>query len=843
MTDWTRRDVLRSGLAISAGAAATGVLRPAHALTQSSALASKTQSQDGAGVHASAVTGNVNGVRERLLMDFGWHFHLGHATDPAQDFQYTGQKLFGKTGNMLAISKPDYDDSKWQAIDLPHDWAVELEFKDDPDLVGHGFKPLGRRYPETSIGWYRRTFDIPADDSGKKLWIEFDGAFRDCVVLLNGIYLGRHASGYAPFRFDVTDFLNYGGKNVLIVRVDATLGEGWFYEGAGIYRHVWMLKTHPVHVARGGTLVTSDVRSGSTDLTILSEIDNESESETLFRVATRVFDQSGKVVADAKPAAITISAGSRNELKQQVVVRNPALWSIEEPNLYRAVTTIETSGAVVDSYETTFGIRTIRFDADKGFFLNGKPVKIKGTCNHQDHAGVGAALPDRLHHYRVERLKEMGCNAYRTSHNCPAPEVLDACDRLGMLVMDETRQMSSTPEGLEQLEAMLRRDRNHPSVVIWSLGNEEPEQGTNRGARIASTMKQLARRLDPSRPVTIAMNGGWGQGVSNVVDVQGFNYHESKVEDFHNKFPRKPCIGSETASTVSTRGIYANDAQAGYLSAYDLNFPRWATTAEAWWKFYVERPWLAGGFAWTGFDYRGEPTPYKWPCTSSHFGILDLCGFPKDNFYYYQAWWTDKPVLHLFPHWNWLGKEGAEIDVWCHSNLDEVELFLNGRSLGRQSVPRNSHLAWKVRYAPGTLEARGYKQGKQVLVDTRQTTGSAVKLVLHTDRQDISADHEDLAMIDVQAVDDEGRVVPDCAADVTFRITGNGKLIGVGNGDPSSHEPDKADRRKLFSGRCQAIVQSTNEVGELRVEASSGGLQSDAIVIECRSTPARPALY
>ncbi|PYX93939.1 MAG: beta-galactosidase, partial [Acidobacteria bacterium] len=499
-------------------------------------------------------------------------------------------------------------------------------------------------------------------------------------------------------------------------------------------------------------------------------------------------------------------------------------------------------------------IRTVLFDADKGFLLNGKPVKIKGTCNHQDHAGVGSAIPDRLQYYRIERLKEMGSNGYRTSHNPPTPELLEACDRLGMLVMDETRMMSSNPEGLSQLERLVRRDRNHPSVVIWSLGNEEREQSTERGAKLLTSMKRLVRRLDPSRPVTVAMNGGWGKGFSGVVDVQGFNYAGGgggggtntgkHIDDFHQQFPKLPTIGTETASDYSTRGIYANDKGKGYVSAYDVNFPGYTLSSEGWWKVYAERPFLAGGFAWTGFDYRGEPSPYAWPCISSHFGILDTCGFPKDNYFYYQAWWSEKPVLHLFPHWNWSGteKEGQEIEVWCHTNLETVELFLNGNGLGSKKVERNGHLEWKVKYAPGVLEARGSKNGQVVLTDKRETTGAPAKLVLRPDRSKIAADGEDLSMVAVEVVDAQGRVVPTASNLVTFNISGNGRLIGVGNGDPSCHEPDKADKRSAFNGLCMVFVQALKQPGEIRIEAASADLAGASVVIQAEEAKLRPAV-
>jgi beta-galactosidase len=515
------------------------------------------------------------------------------------------------------------------------------------------------------------------------------------------------------------------------------------------------------------------------------------------------------------------------------IVWHPQIWSLETPNLYRAVTTVEVEGKVVDQDAVTFGIRTLRFDAEKGFFLNGKPVKVKGTCNHQDHAGVGEAIPDRIQAYRLERLKWMGSNACRTSHNPPTPEFLDACDRMGMLVMDETRMMSSNPEGMSELERLIRRDRNHPSVFIWSLGNEEPEQGNTRGARIVRTMKTLQQKLDPSRLSTTAMNNGYGGvGVSTVVDVQGFNYNDGKIDAYHKDHPQQPMIGTETASTLATRGIYANDKVRGYMSAYDTEKPLWGNTAEEWWSFYDARDFLAGGFAWTGFDYRGETTPYKWPCISSHFGILDTCGFAKDTAYYYKAWWGKEPLLHLLPHWNWEGKEGREIAVWAYCNQDSIELFLNGTSLGSQPVTKNGHLEWKVTYAPGVLEARASKGGKVVLTEKRETAEPAAKIVAVADRMHIAADGQDLAVINVSIVDAQGRPVPTAGNMVKFALGGPGSVIGVGNGDPSCHEPDKASERSAFNGLCMAIVQSKRgEAGTIAVTVTSEGLEAATVAV------------
>ena len=831
MRDLTRRDVVKGGLAASVAA-----------WVMPSSVGVAPDANEAAAPILDAP--NVTAPRERLLLDLHWRFHLGHADDAAQDFGYGSGEEFAKTGEFMRTpSQPDFDVGDWRQVDLPHDWVVELPFENDPALYNQGFKPVGRAHPATSIGWYRRVFEIPAADHGRRLSLEFDGVFRDCLVALNGIYLGRTLSGYTPFRFDISDVANYGGSNVLVVRADATEHEGWFYEGAGIYRHVWLVKTDPVHAAPGGVFVSSEVHGGAATVVVRTQVENESDAAPLCRIVSTLSDPAGKVVARAATPPARIAGWSGREFTQRIAVTHPALWSLEHPQLYRLTTAIEANGAEVDRQETPFGIRTIRFDPDHGFFLNGERVELKGTCNHQDHAGVGSALPDRLQYYRVERLQGMGCNAYRTSHNPPTAELLDACDRLGMLVLDETRMMSSSEEALSQFGRLIRRDRNHPCVVAWSIGNEEWRvQGAERGALIAADMKRLARQLDPTRLVTEAMNGDWGKGLSDVVDIQGFNYFVGDIDAYHRGHPHQPSLATEIASTVSTRGVYEKDEVRGYVSAYDVNAPRWGSTAERWWTYFDARAFLAGGFVWTGFDYRGEPTPYKWPCISSHFGILDTCGFPKDNYYYYQAWWGGAPVLHLFPHWNWPGREGREIEVWCHSNLERVELFLNGQSQGAQDVKRDAHLMWKVPYVAGTLEARGSRGGQVVLTTKRETTGAPARIQLVADRARVAADGEDVAVVEVHVVDAAGRVVPVADDAIAFRVSGSGKLIGVGNGDPSSHEPDKGDSRRAFNGLCAAIVQATRTAGEIQVEATAPGLGSGLLSITCEAASPRPAV-
>ena len=853
MGKWTRRDLVKAGLAASAG-----VMTGSELLAEPREARLRVASPAFAQVAAST----QNAQRERLLMDYGWRFALGHASDTEKDFGFgklRREGTFAKAGRVDGPAAPKFDDAAWRKIDLPHDWAVELPFVNDPILVEHGGKPLGREFPETSIGWYRREFFLPASDAGRRICVEFDGIFRNATVFFNGHYLTQNMSGYAPLALDLTDFANFGdksaaasGSNVLVVRVDASLDEGWFYEGAGIYRHVWLTKTSPVHVARWGNYVRPDFGSvtgivtsaNQTTVLVNTEVANDTDADVVGLVRAVLIDPAGKTVATAVSDPAPVLARESFTFALHTTVWHPQLWSLETPNLYRAVTTVEVDGKVMDEDTATFGIRTLRFDADRGFLLNGKPVKIKGTCNHQDHAGVGEAIPDRIQAYRLERLKWMGSNGCRTSHNPPTTEFLDACDRMGMLVMDETRMMSSNPEGLSELERLIKRDRNHPSVIIWSLGNEEPEQSNTRGARIVRTMRALQQRIDPSRVATVAMNGSWGGvGISTVVDVQGCNYNDGSIDAYHKEHPKQPMIGTETASSLATRGIYANDPTRGYMSAYDTEKPRWGNTAEEWWSFYADRDWLAGGFAWTGFDYRGETTPYKWPCISSHFGILDTCGFAKDTAYYYKTWWGSQPALHLLPHWNWEGKEGQEIEVWAYCNQDSVELFLNGTSLGSQPVKKNSHLAWKVKYAPGSLEARASKGGKVVLTEKRETAGTAAKLVAVADRANITADGQDLAVINVSIVDAQGRAVPNADNKVTFALSGPGVVIGVGNGDPSCHEPDKASERSAFNGLCMAIMQSRRgTAGPISVTVSSPGLETAVVEVTAAASPLPPVV-
>jgi beta-galactosidase len=812
-----RRELIQSGLALSA---ATLASRSALARALAADVTLPTSSQ------LSAAQLSAIAPRERLLFDFGWKFFLGNGADPSKDLGFgNGQGDFAKTGS-FRFATVKFDDSSWRDLNLPHDWAVELPFVDDPILDGHGYKPLGRRYPETSVGWYRRTFPIPATDLGRRISVEFDGAFRSALVFVNGIFVGRNDNGYAPFTFDISDFLNYGDTNCITVRMDASFGDGWFYEGAGLYRHIWLTKTDALHLGQWDSFVRADLENNSATLSTGTVVVNQGTQPETVRVNWNFSDPAGNHVGGSVSAPQTIDplASATFTITGAPILKRPIFWSLDSPYLYTATITIETDGKVRDAERIQFGIRSIRFDSDKGFFLNGNSVKIKGTCNHQDHAGVGAALPDGLQTYRVSVLKQMGSNAVRTSHNMPTPEWVDACDRMGMMMMCETRQMNSSPEGLAQLEKMIKRYRNSPSIILWSVGNEEGSlQRSDIGERVTRSMVSLAHQLDPTRLCTEADNGGYDIGVVKAIDVTGFNYGlaANSPDKYHTAHPTQPCIGTETASTVSTRGVYITDKLRNWLSAYDLNTPPWAETAENWWKYYAARDWLAGGFAWTGFDYRGEPTPYSWPSINSQFGIVDMCGFPKDNYFYYKAWWGTQPVLHLFPHWNWDERLGEPIEVWVHSNLDSVELFLNGKSLGSQQVQPLTHLRWMVPYSPGVLEARGSKSGKVEIIAKRETTGTPASIQLTADRTQIDANGEDIAIVRVEVLDSAGRSIPTADNFINFKITGEAALLGVGNGDPNCQESDKQPQRSLFNGLAQVILQSTAKPGAITLEATT----------------------
>ena len=746
-------------------------------------------------------------------------------------------RTIGAKEDTPAQSREKFDASKWRTVHLPHDYLLESPFTPTAD-ASHGSLTQ-------NPAWYRKSFTVPKSYAGKAVWLEFDGVYRNSIVWLNGHKLGFHTTGYVGFRHDIAPYLHLGGVNQLAVHVDPRSAEGWWYEGAGIYRHVWLNVANKVHIAPDGIYANADLKGKIAKITLQTGLTCESSTPKKVRVVSRVVDPSGKTVLTFNAFA-KMGNHSQAAIGQMASLPHPKLWSIETPQLYHVETTVFDGSRQIDHQTTAFGVRSIRFDKDLGFFLNGKPLKLKGTCNHQDFIGVGTGMPDGLLDWRIKKLKEMGSNAYRCSHNPPAKELLDACDRLGMVVMDENRHLGNatgpkTPTGtptndFPELREMILRDRNHPSIVMWSMCNEEPLQGTEEGGKIFAAMMKEVHKWDTSRPITSAMNGSWGTGFSLVEDIQGGNYYPSGYDDYHKKFPNQPFLGSETASAVSTRGEYVTDPKKGYVSAYDVNFPGWAQPAQVAWKAIADRPFVAGGFVWTGFDYKGEPTPYGWPCINSHFGIMDMCGFPKDSYYYYKAWWGDKPSIHVYPHWNWKGKEGKPINVWVQSNCDQVELFLNGKSLGKKNFPAHEHLEWNVKYAPGTLLAKGYMKGKLIVSDKVETTGAPAAIVLKTDRSKLIGDAEDLSPVEVAIVDSKGRVVPNAANIVHFAVTGNGTLAGVGNGDPSSHEPDQAPTRSAFHGLCMALVRAKASSGSIKLTATAPGLKSASINLSSESS-------
>ena len=783
-------------------------------------------------------------IRTRENFDFSWLFHKG---DIAIKRVIKAGGQAGLTDiNVKNIAKEDttidytnFESAKifyprdWKKVNLPHDWAVEGTFMHDNSL---GNQPAANGFLPTGIGFYRKEFEIPEADKGKKISIEFDGIFRNSTLWVNGHLLGNHQSGYTPSYYDLTDVLRYGneGKNVILVKVDAREYEGWWYEGAGIYRHVWLTKTDRLHVDRFGTYITTPaVSDAEATVSIRTILKNEYKIAKTISLVSKIVDKKGHVF-DAKTSTQTLSPFSQTEISQDGKIMKPMLWSPETPNLYKVLTEVSENDNLIDSYETTFGVRTVEINSN-GVFLNGKLYPVKGTCNHQDFAGIGVALPDKINWYKLKLLKEMGSNGYRCSHHPPTPELLDMCDSMGMLVLNENRYLSSTEEGLKDLTTMLYRDRNHPSIFMWCMENEEWIQGTLMGARILETMVETSHKIDPTRKVTAAMNHARNDGgYSDVLDVVGYNYGDKQlayVKD-REKYPDRVMFCTEGTSFVSTRGEYENNLGKGYASNSIIWQPEWGPYPGEDWADIVRYPYLGGLFVWTGFDYRGEPTPFSWPCVSSHFGIMDICGFPKDGYYAYKAAWTNEPVVHIFPHWNWPGKEKDTIKVHCYTSCDEVELFLNGKSQGKKKAEPYKKLIWSVVYKPGKLEAKGYKGGKLITKDIVETTAAPAELTLSSDVNTLKADGCDVSVIRVAIKDDKGRVVPTANNLVKFSIEGPGRIIGTGNGNPTSYEPDKASQRMAFNGYCLILVQSYKKAGEIKLKASSETLKGSEVVIK-----------
>jgi len=780
----------------------------------------------------------VHPLREKLSLDAGWRFHPGDIPFPVikgHNDSYNNAKA-GRAGGAAALV---YDDTGWREVTLPHDWAVEGPFDKEANL-SQGFRPRG-------FAWYRRSFRLGPADKGKHLELQFDGISTRATVWLNGTEVHHNYCGYTGFKIDLTPFAKFGDElNTIAVRVDAESQEGWWYEGAGIYRHTWLIKSAPAHLATDGVFANPVKQpDGKWIVPVEATLGNSGQEPAAVQVETTLRDASGNTIArgscDAQVAPLDETA-----VKFSIPVDAPRLWSVKDPVLYEVETVVKRDGVTVDSLTTHCGFRTIRFDPDHGFFLNDEPLKLQGTCNHQDHAGVGVAVPDSLWDFRIRRLKEMGSNAYRCAHNPPAAEFLDACDRLGMLVMDENRNFNCSPDYMAQLEWLVRRDRNHPGVILWSVFNEESMQGTETGYEMVRRMSAAVKKLDTTRPVTAAMSGGHNTplNVSHAVDVVGFNYCQNSYDDFHKAHPGKPLTSSEDTSAFMTRGEFATDHSRNIIASYDDERAQWGATHRDAWKAIAERPFLAGGFVWTGFDYRGEPTPHGWPSAGSFVGCIDLCGFPKTAFYLHQAQWIkDRPILNIVPHWNWPGNEGKPVKVMALTNAETVELSLNGKSLGEKPVDPFTMVTWEVPYAPGRLEAVAKNAGKEVARCAVETTGEPVALQLAPDRTTLKGDGLDAMPVTVRAIDAKGRPVPTANLAVDFELAGPGAIIGLGNGNPNSHEPEKGNRRSLFNGLAQVILQSrSGGSGPMTLSASAPRLQPASATIAVAAALETPSV-
>lgn len=787
-----------------------------------------------------------------------------------------------RLGDDTTAARPEYNDADWRMLNLPHDWAVEGEFsRDNPSGTGGGALPGG-------VGWYRKTFTADKADQGKRLRIDFDGAYMNSTVYINGHELGTRPYGYISFSYDLTPYIRWGEKNVVAVRVDnAEQPNSRWYSGCGIYRNVWLTKMNPVHVAQWGTYVTADeVSKNSARLTVRTTLENEQTTDAPLELLSQLIDENGKVIGNAS-TRLTVEQGKQLEAAQEIHVENPELWSVDRPYLYTIKTEVLVDGEPVDTYRTPFGIRTFRFDAQKGFILNGEQVKINGVCMHHDLGCLGAAVNTRAIERQLEILKEMGCNGIRCAHNPPAPELLDLCDRMGFIVMDETFDMwrkKKTRHDYSRyfnewherdLTDLIVRDRNHPSIFMWSIGNEVLEQWTDAKADTLSLeeanlvlnfgrspdmlakegemsvnslltkkLADMVRSLDSTRPVTAGCNEPNPNNHlfrSGALDIIGFNYHDDWFAGVPENFPGKPFIVTESVSGLMTRGYYRMPSDSMFIwperwdkpfheasfscSSYDNCHVPWGNRHEGTMRHVKNNDFISGQYVWTGFDYIGEPTPYGWPARSSYFGIIDLAGFPKDVYYMYQSEWRpDKVVLHLFPHWNWTA--GQDIDLWAYyNNADEVELFVNGESQGVRSKGKDDfHVMWRVKFEPGVVKAVSRKEGKVVAEQEIRTAGEPAQIRLTPDRSTIQADGKDLSFVTVEIVDKDGNLCPNAENDVTFAVEGAGFIAGVDNGSPISMEKFKDNHRKAFYGKCLVVVQNNGADGNIKLTATAEGL-------------------
>ncbi len=816
---------------------------------------------------------------ERTSFDAGWLFTKGDPTNVGDALQYKKVKDWvkasgsefvkeltniierptGNPGGDISYAQPGFDDSQWRGLNLPHDWGIAGPFKQEyPGGTG--------KLPWWGVGWYRKHFEVPAAAQGQQIYLDVDGAMAYSMVWINGQFVGGWPYGYASWRVDLTPYVKFGGENIVAIRLDNPPDSSRWYPGGGIYRNVWLVKTAPVHVAHWGTYVTTpEVSDAAATVKIQVKTDNDSDADATVSVNNEIFElksdgKKGKAVAALKTDGLNISAHQSQLSEAQISFNRPKLWSLEMPNRYLLVTTISQNGKEVDEHETPFGIRTIEFTATNGFLLNGKRVRINGVCDHHDMGAIGTAINVRALQRQIEILKAMGCNAIRTSHNPPAPELLDLCDTMGMLVMDESFdcwEHGKTKNDYHLLfddwhekdwRAELRRDRNHPCIILWSIGNEIEEQQTQHGHVIAAELTRIAHEEDPTRPTTAACNheeAGYN-GFQNDVDVFGYNYKPYDYGDFREANPTEPLFGSETASCISSRDIYVfpfsddkSKGMANYqMSSYDLYAPPWATPPESEFEGQDKNPFVAGEFVWTGFDYLGEPTPYYGdaPSRSSYFGIIDLAGFPKDRFYLYQARWRPElPMAHIVPQcWNWPDRVGQVTPVHVYTSGDEAELFLNGKSLGRKKKwPYEYRIRWDdIVYEPGELKVIAYKDGKKWATDTVKTTGPAAKLAMSADRNKISADGKDLSYVTVKVTDKKGLMVPQADSLLHFEISGPGEIVATDNGDATDLTSFQSHDRKAFNGMALVVVRAKpGEHGAIKLYVKSDGLTEAEVKI------------
>lgn len=772
-------------------------------------------------------------MREKVLLDKCWKFHRGDLPKkttlmkgPYYKSAKTERMLLGPAAYLTkdysdAFEPEDMCNEYWQDIDLPHDYVIEG--------IPSTEYPQARGYLKYENAWYRKHFNLSEEDKDKRITLYFEGVGTNATVYLNGCLVKHNFCGYTPFEIDVTSTVYFDKENVLAVYTDISENEGWWYEGGGIYRHVWLIKTDKIAVDLWGVYVNPQKNDNGWTVNTETTLINSSENDEQVTVKSVISDSDGKETGSAENVLDTYT-WEKSTLNQQIEVKEPLLWYIDSPNLYTMTTYVYRNGKEIDKTETKFGFRTFRFDSEKGFFLNGRNVKIKGVCSHQDYGLTGRAIPDNLHHYRAELIKEMGANGYRTSHYPHAEAMMDALDELGILVMDETRWYEATDEGKEQLASLIKRDRNHPSVILWSVGNEEPKHLTEQGRRIAQALKALVLKYDKSRPITTAISDNpLASTVLDVVDVIGVNYNLHQYDELHKRYPEKPFVSSECCATGTTRGWYKDDsATRSFLSAYDKDTTNWFMAREKTWKFVMEREWVAGAFQWIAVEHRGECV---WPRLCSQSGAIDLYLQKKDAFYQNQSHWLETPMIHLMPHWNHEGMEGEEILVRAYTNCEETELFLNGKSLGVKKVERFGHADWNVKYEKGAVEVVGRNGGKDIVRDSVQTSGRAAALKLKQDNRIYSANGQDLLLFTCYCVDENGVFVPDAEPFVKFDVNRFGKIAGTGS-DITDHIPPMFQDRKMRAGLCSVAVKAGGEKGCLKLYASAENLKNAVISVE-----------